>query len=200
MSFTPSLATTTYVPLPIPSVSPSSDRQSITLYFTYTAPSSALETESRVEPQVWTNLPSRSTSSREWHAVPFVPSEDRALCGLLVATFEIPAEREQREQEEFEFTYRLKHDGNEENLEWLGSQGANGKIILVKSDENGSRPIELQSHNVEGEWTKEERGKVLVGRYETREGETSSSYDVTKIVETWRNGAEVEGLTLEQSS
>jgi hypothetical protein len=94
----------------------------------------------------------------------------------------------------------LKHDGNEENLEWLGSQGANGKIILVESDENGSRPIELQSHNVEGEWTKEERGKVLVGRYETREGETSSSYDVTKIVETWRNGAEVEGLTLEQSS
>ncbi|GAA5915870.1 uncharacterized protein JCM6883_000806 [Sporobolomyces salmoneus] len=153
---------------------------SSTIYFTYT-PSPSLSPSSnaeqrlpRFEPQLWTNLFSPSSNSN--------------------SNFN---EWEKRVMNSF---YRLKHFDDEGRIEWLGNQDGNGKIHFVTSLLGPTiRP--LRSEGVEGDWSEEEEGKVLIGRFSTRMNEDLSYYDLTSIVDSWKEGSEaVKGLTMEQSS
>ncbi|GAA5966693.1 hypothetical protein JCM3765_007600 [Sporobolomyces pararoseus] len=190
--FSPSLGSTSRLelsppPSPSSSSSSSSERQPQSVSFTWIPEHSS----SDLTLEVWTNLPSTLKLTEEWHAVPFLPTENAQLPNK-VAIVKVPYSLAAQEGSSFEFTYRLKHsDGN---IEWLGSQGANGRIEFFP-------PRQLPPPKVsEAEWKSELGGKVKRARFATREGEGLSLFDLTDTIETWRNGQEVQGLTLEQSS
>ncbi|GAA5872457.1 hypothetical protein JCM1840_006067 [Sporobolomyces johnsonii] len=188
MSFTPSLSSSTVVP-----VFSGSPR---TLYFSYHSPSPSADSV----PEIWTDLP-----SGQWHAIPFLPSPEAG--GLLVASVQADDSQlaELKEGRTFEFTYRLRApDGV---LEWLGSTGTNGRVSLV--------PVPSAYLGLEGvpgwverdpRWKQLDRS-VAVGRFEMLrtqvvdpEGLRSGDADLfslSECVEEFENG---EGLVIEQSS
>ncbi|GAA6021307.1 hypothetical protein JCM11491_005798 [Sporobolomyces phaffii] len=224
MSFTPRLSSTTFVPFSLPSSRPASSAPSPTpratttktLYFTYSSTSDSTSPVT-CEPQVWTNLGSASDSSdsaaRAWHAVPFLRSPEPALAGLLVASVQVSLDTLARDgPTEFEYTYRFRHvdDQRNERIEWVGSQGGNGRVVFVDEttiEERGIPDSDPASKDAgEGSWSRErdENGAdVHVARYETKDGEDCSFFNLTNEVRAWIGPAEaiqVDGLTLEQSS
>jgi len=197
MSFEPSLATTSRLPISSSSSKTTTKTTTTTVYFTYTPSSSSSSKNVNFVPEVWTNLPNTEVEDN-WHAIPFLSSSNSSTIpnesnNQLVAQVEVPNHKV--EGNKFEFTYRLKKkrnddDGESFSFEWLGYQGGNGTIqFYIKENE-------------EGEWSHSKNGKVLKGRFttRTRNSSSSSTFDLTEKIESWRNRRKVEGLTLEQSS
>ncbi|GAA5935722.1 hypothetical protein JCM1841_003649 [Sporobolomyces salmonicolor] len=188
MSFTPSLSSSTVVP-----VFSGAPR---TLYFGYHSPSSSAGSI----PEIWTDLP-----SGEWHAIPFFPSpEAGAVLFASVQIVEAPF-AETKEGRTFEFTYRLRHpDGS---LEWLGSTGSNGRISLVPIS-----PASVGRQGVPGWVERDPRWKqldrsVAVGSFEMLrtqvvdpEGLRSGDADLFSLKECIEEFEDGEGLVVEQSS
>ncbi|KAK4050024.1 hypothetical protein OIO90_005214 [Microbotryomycetes sp. JL221] len=117
MSFSPALGTHNFVRLDA-----GESNSSSTLHFTYSASSQAASHDNNNEPtpELWTNLP-----SGQWQAVPFLSHS--ASSTLFVAKIELDSNA----AGSFEFTFRLNHgDGN---LQWLGSEGSNGRVDLVRA-------------------------------------------------------------------
>lgn len=61
------------------------------------------------------------SATRPWQSLPFTKSLSN---GPLCATLQL----ETAQAEEIEYTYRINH--GQDNFEWLGSAGANGKVLL----------------------------------------------------------------------
>lgn len=109
LNFIPALGITSVVPLPSKSASPSSR-----LHFSCTLDDAGDEGT----PEIWTNLPHQN-----WHAVPFTRS------GWTRDHFVASIPLEGAHPGAFEYTFRVRH--TDEQLEWLGSEGSNGRIELV---------------------------------------------------------------------
>ncbi|GAA5986562.1 hypothetical protein JCM5350_001372 [Sporobolomyces pararoseus] len=199
--FSPSLGSISRLELLSPSPSElqqqQQQQQTQSVSFTWIDEDESLDSTTTVE--VWTNLPNSSSSNEtteeEWHAVPFLlPTTDNNSQvspnnNKKVAIVEVPYSIISTQQSSFEFTYRIRHrDGS---IEWLGSQGANGKIEFFSPP-----PPKVNKT----EWKSESGGKVKKARFGARDGEGLSLFDVTETVENWRNGQQVQGMTLEQSS
>lgn len=71
-------------------------------------------------PEIWTNLPSQS-----WQAVAFRPDSTSPSNH----TAEIPIVN--AEPGSFEYTFRLRHEDG--RIDWLGSEGSNGRVELLPS-------------------------------------------------------------------
>jgi hypothetical protein len=195
MSFLPPLSTTTFVPLPSASSSPSSKSLSRTLYFTYLPSPSSLTGDAL--PEIWTNLPS-SPGDEAWHALPFSPTTNPESTGdakIYTASVDLS---NLIQPQSFEYTYRLRHASGD--VEWLGSTGSNGKIEVVASPPSSSTAPKFE--DVGGRWKTLEEG-VVVGAFESKKGESGSveEFDVTALLgdgeEGWAGG---EGVVWEQSS
>lgn len=132
--FTPALRQTTILPIFPPSAStdtsPAGERA---LNFTY-VPSNGFAAGKT--PEVWSNLPlATSTGAGEqpdqpqWHAVPFSPSPEAK--GVFVARLPLAPDTEGS----FEYTFRLRSTDSPDHVEWLGSEGSNGLVVIVRLDD-----------------------------------------------------------------
>ncbi|GAA5942391.1 uncharacterized protein JCM15063_006229 [Sporobolomyces koalae] len=188
MSFTPALATTTWVRLERSSSSPS------TLYFTF-RPNH--EESIGFAPQVWTNLPVLATSGREpggetWHSIPFHPSTDPNHQGLWIAKYLVAQDQFEGQ---YEFTYRIRHE--HDRIEWVGSQGGNGRVAIAH--QSTATPPRNNSIELQG-WDLTDRG-VSVRQFHVPDGLDEIEHDLSTVVQSLLTGAgTVRGLTLEQSS
>ncbi|GAA6064490.1 hypothetical protein JCM10212_002610 [Sporobolomyces blumeae] len=209
MSFSPRLGSTTVVPVdvrvgPEPSTTPAAEPRHLT--FTYFLSEHDADDRERVVEEVWTNCPDGT-----WHAVPFV---NPPTCDSLRSNSSrfriarISLDSTTGGHVEFEYTYRLRHrneegvDGEGDSFEWLGSTGSNGKIILVPHDSSTSSR-DWESSGGEGEWESSSgEAGVKIGKFRLEAGQDNVEVDLTnEVVAAWNvDGAEMEGLVLEQSS
>ncbi|GAA5849476.1 hypothetical protein JCM9279_000913 [Rhodotorula babjevae] len=169
--FTPALGQTTIIPI-FPSRSPAAAAATEQALFFTLIPSNGFVAGKT--PEVWTSLPrGTSTSSSDdqssepqWHAVPFSPSPHAK--GVFVARVPLVADR----PGSYEYTYRLRADNNPEHVEWLGSEGSNGRVEVVRVDEAASEALETAG---EGWQDVGEGAKVWKGALPVDEGERASS-------------------------
>ncbi|GAA5939184.1 hypothetical protein JCM3775_003206 [Rhodotorula graminis] len=188
--FTPALGQTTILPI-FPSNPPAAADQ--TLFFTL-VPSNGFVAGKT--PEVWTSLPlNTSTGAGEqpdepqWHAVPFSPSPHAK--GVFVARVPLAADR----SGSFEYTYRLRADDNPDHVEWLGSEGSNGRVEIVRVDETAGEELETAGEG----WRDVGAGvKLWKAATSANEGERATS-DLSGLVrgERWREAA---GIVFEQTA
>ncbi|BGP29758.1 hypothetical protein JCM10296v2_001503 [Rhodotorula toruloides] len=185
------------------------EEQEKRIWFTYLPPPSAGSDDEegggvheRVA-EVWTNLPlspsSNSTSSSPpdsaWHALPLLPS----VAGSKLYTASLPLPKDGGG---WEFTYRFRSPQGE--VEWLGSAGGNGRIVVVSSsDAKGEAGWEGPQG---AEWTSPlgQTEHVRIGKFSCGIVDKEGQWDV-ELSRLWVGldgwgEREVEGLVLEQSS
>ncbi|GJN88265.1 hypothetical protein Rhopal_001230-T1 [Rhodotorula paludigena] len=186
--FSPALGETTVVPLLPPSVSSSSTSDKHTVYFTCQPENG--EADGKVV-QVWTNLPTSAASTGEpaWRALSFSPAAT-ASSRLRVASTQLPADRSAGS---YEYTFRLC-DETTGDVEWLGSEGSNGRIEIVDVT-----PEHLAATAIAGEgWTALADG-VSAWSGALGDGQDEATFDVSVVCddEVWKDA---EGVVWEQSS
>lgn len=114
MLFRPALHEHTVIPL-------NSHTAARSLHFTYSTPSP----QDGPVPELWTSLP-----SGDWHAIPFGIVNFVNEAGR---SYEAEIPLADAQPGAYEYTFRLQHpDGG---LQWLGSEGSNGRLELVASDD-----------------------------------------------------------------
>ncbi|GAA5905362.1 hypothetical protein JCM8208_003831 [Rhodotorula glutinis] len=188
--FTPALGQTTILPI-FPSDSPAvADRA---LFFTLTTSNGFVAGKT---PEVWTSLPLNTSTGAgeqphepEWHAVPFSPSPHAH--GVFVARVPLAADR----PGSFEYTYRLRADDNPEHVEWLGSEGSNGRVEIVLVDEAASEGLDTAGEG----WTEVGEGvKVWKGTTPADDGERANlNWGGFVQGERWRDS---DGVVFEQTA
>ncbi|BGP05709.1 hypothetical protein JCM10049v2_001522 [Rhodotorula toruloides] len=203
--FDPPLASRTYLPSSSRS-SADADEEGLEkrIWFTYLPSSStnAVEGSEKRVAEVWTNLPlspspnSSSSASEFWHALPLVPSSSAS--NFYSASIPLP-----KDKGEWEFTYRLVSSSGD--VEWLGSAGGNGRIVVVSSDVKAEAGWE----GPEGkEWTSPpvpgtecvKVGKFSRGAATEKEGEWDVEVKREWVGLSGLGEREVDGLVVEQSS
>lgn len=167
MLFSPPLGATTSLP----------STASSTLHFTCLNP--------RDQPQIWTNLP--STSAEDWRAVHFSPSPSQANFW----TAEITLPKLDEGVHHFEYTYRIERD---DDLEWLGQQGGNGRVVVTVGSEAAEGQVGGASVSTRLITFALESGSSSPG-----EIQSFSLDDVPEIREFVNSGA-AHGFVLEQSA
>lgn len=183
MSFHPALHQHTVLALP-------SSSSSRSLHFTYSAPFSS-DAHNGPIPEIWTSLP-----TGEWHAVPFTPIIFTPELGA--ETYEAVIPLASASEGVFEYTFRLQHpDGG---VQWLGSEGSNGRIEFVSPREDAA-PLHspLQHRGVE---TVGKGDQASLSSFELKDGRSdeieSFKLDLASV-EGGLNWKESTGLVLERS-
>ena len=191
--FAPALGQTTIIPI-FAADSPAAAAAEQALHFTL-IPSNGFVAGKT--PEVWTSLPlgSSTTSTSEqsaepqWHAVPFSPSPHAK--GVFVARVPLVANR----PGSYEYTYRLRADDNPDYVEWLGSEGSNGRVEVVRVDDAASEVLETVG---EGWQDVGEGVKVWKGAMPADEGERAGlNWGGFVQGERWR---EADGVIFEQTA
>ncbi|GAA6054886.1 hypothetical protein JCM3770_004268 [Rhodotorula araucariae] len=194
--FSPALGHTTVLPL-IPNRDPGND----SLYFTYTPPDAFPQDKL---PEVWTNLPLASGAltgagaapgAPAWHAVRFGPSP--SAHGVFVAPVPLALDGTGEAGGSFEYTFRLRTEGGApDDVEWLGSEGSNGRIEVVAVSNEALARAQHGPRAAEGEgWTALADGvKVWEGNVDG----DKAKFDLTWLVndEQW---SDAEAVVWEQS-
>ncbi|BGP45721.1 hypothetical protein JCM10450v2_001551 [Rhodotorula kratochvilovae] len=194
--FEPPLGTTTVLPL-FPASSSSAPGEQ-TLHFTYT-PSNGFARGKT--PEVWTNLPVPSSSAsstgagagaEHWRAVPFTPSPSAK--GVFVAS--VPLDFQSGAEGSFEYTYRLRAWEGGDAVEWLGSEGSNGRVEVVRVSDAALQAAEAGPNGASGEgWTELDEGVRI---WEAVVDGDKARFDLSQLVEG-EQWSEAEAVVWEQS-